>query len=93
MDLLKKINKLNKINKIKIAEYIAISILTITTIIVTNEFIKNKFYVLLIGVFTALGGGTFRDILIYKKLPFFIKDYEYLIISVIVGLITINMID
>lgn len=82
-----------KLSKIKFAEYIAISVLTITTIIITREFIENKWHVLFIGVFTALGGGTFRDILIYHKLPFFFEEYQYLIISFIIGLITINIMD
>jgi uncharacterized membrane protein YeiH len=64
---------------IKYAEYFAISILTVTTILASSEFIKNKISLLFIGIFTALGGGTFRDILIYRKKPFFFKDYEYLI--------------
>jgi uncharacterized membrane protein YeiH len=35
----------------------------------------------LIGTITAVGGGTIRDVLVLRKQPFWVEEWEYLLIS------------
>ncbi|MGA1846719.1 trimeric intracellular cation channel family protein [Deferribacter abyssi] len=41
-----------------------------------------------LGVVTAVGGGTLRDIIVGRIPPFIFKDYNYLIISILVSVLT-----
>lgn len=36
-----------------------------------------------IGTITAIGGGTLRDVLVLRKQPFWVEEWEYLVISVL----------
>ncbi|MGA1861362.1 trimeric intracellular cation channel family protein [Deferribacter thermophilus] len=44
--------------------------------------------VIFLGVVTAVGGGTLRDIVVGRIPPFIFRDYNYLIISILVSLMT-----
>lgn len=44
--------------------------------------------VLILGIVTAIGGGTLRDILLGDTPPFCLKDENYLYVSIAVSLIT-----
>jgi uncharacterized membrane protein YeiH len=48
----------------------------------------NVFGVVLLGVITAVGGGTFRDLIIGRTPLFYLKDPNYLLIAVVGGLAT-----
>ncbi|BAI79967.1 conserved hypothetical protein [Deferribacter desulfuricans SSM1] len=41
-----------------------------------------------LGVVTAVGGGTLRDIVVGRIPPFIFRDYNYLIISILISLMT-----
>ena len=43
---------------------------------------------LIIGTFTAVGGGTLRDVLILNKKPFWFEEWEYLILGILAAGIT-----
>lgn len=44
--------------------------------------------VIFLGVVTAVGGGTLRDIVVGRIPPFIFRDYNYLIISILISLMT-----
>ncbi|KAA0258374.1 trimeric intracellular cation channel family protein [Deferribacter autotrophicus] len=44
--------------------------------------------IIFLGVVTAVGGGTLRDIIVGRIPPFIFKDYNYLIISIAVSVLT-----
>ncbi len=44
--------------------------------------------VVVLGCVTAVGGGTLRDILVGRIPPFIFNDYNYLILSIIVSVLT-----
>jgi len=48
----------------------------------------NIFGVVLLGVITAIGGGTFRDLIIGRTPLFYLKDPNYLLIAVVGGIAT-----
>jgi uncharacterized membrane protein YeiH len=48
----------------------------------------NIFGVVFLGVITAVGGGTFRDLIIGRTPLFYLKDHNYLLIAVLGGLAT-----
>ena len=41
-----------------------------------------------IGCITALGGGTFRDAILFNKVPFWIEEPEYFLLAASVALLT-----
>eukprot|EP00596_Hydrurales_sp_CCMP1899_P004491 CAMPEP_0119051570 /NCGR_PEP_ID=MMETSP1177-20130426/73144_1 /TAXON_ID=2985 /ORGANISM="Ochromonas sp, Strain CCMP1899" /LENGTH=255 /DNA_ID=CAMNT_0007030819 /DNA_START=186 /DNA_END=953 /DNA_ORIENTATION=+ len=41
---------------------------------------------LMIGFITAVGGGTFRDVLLFSRQPFWFQEYEYVIFTIISSL-------
>lgn len=48
----------------------------------------NIFAVTLMGIVTAVGGGTFRDLVIGRTPLFYLKDQNYLLLSIIGGVAT-----
>lgn len=48
----------------------------------------NIFGAIFLGVITAVGGGTFRDLIIGRTPLFYLKDSNYLLIAIIGGIIT-----
>jgi uncharacterized membrane protein YeiH len=48
----------------------------------------NVFGVVLLGIITAVGGGTFRDVIIGRVPLFYLKDPNYLLIAAIGGIAT-----
>lgn len=36
----------------------------------------------IVGTVTAVGGGTIRDTLVLNRLPFWIEEWEYLLIGI-----------
>ncbi len=48
----------------------------------------NIFAVALMGIVTAVGGGTFRDLVIGRTPLFYLKDQNYLLLSIIGGVAT-----
>lgn len=48
----------------------------------------NIFGVILLGIITAVGGGTFRDLIINRSPLFYLKDPNYLLIAIIGSVIT-----
>ncbi|MDD5721401.1 MAG: TRIC cation channel family protein [Candidatus Pacebacteria bacterium] len=48
----------------------------------------NVFGVVLLGVITAVGGGTFRDLVIGRTPVFYLKDPNYLLVAVIGSIAT-----
>lgn len=48
----------------------------------------NIFGVIFLGIITAVGGGTFRDLIINRVPLFYIKDPNYLSIAIVGGVIT-----
>lgn len=48
----------------------------------------NIFAVVLMGIVTAVGGGTFRDLVIGRTPLFYLKDQNYLLLSIIGGVAT-----
>ncbi len=36
-----------------------------------------------VGTITAVGGGTIRDALVMNRVPFWIEEWEYLVISAV----------
>lgn len=53
--------------------------------------VKKKhdlFGVLFLGIITALGGGTLRDVLIGNIPPMMFRDYRYAVIAAVVSLLT-----
>lgn len=48
----------------------------------------NVFGVVFLGVITAVGGGTFRDLIIGRTPLFYLKDHNYLLIAVVGGVAT-----
>jgi uncharacterized membrane protein YeiH len=48
----------------------------------------NIFAVILLGIVTAVGGGTFRDLVIGRTPLFYLKDQNYLLLSIIGGVAT-----
>jgi uncharacterized membrane protein YeiH len=47
----------------------------------------NIFGVILLGVITSVGGGTFRDMIINRTPLFYLKDSNYLLIAIFGGLV------
>ncbi len=47
----------------------------------------NIFGVIFLGTITAIGGGTIRDLIIGKVPLFYLKDYNYLLIAVLAGVL------
>ena len=45
------------------------------------------FGVIFLGIITAVGGGTFRDLIINKTPLFYLKDDNYLVIAILGGII------
>jgi len=48
----------------------------------------NIFAVVLMGIVTAVGGGTFRDLVIGRTPLFYLKDQNYLLLAIIGGVAT-----
>lgn len=48
----------------------------------------NIFAVTLMGIVTAVGGGTFRDLVIGRTPLFYLKDQNYLLLAIIGGIAT-----
>lgn len=48
----------------------------------------NVFGVVLLGVITAVGGGTFRDLVIGRTPLFYLEDPNYLLIAIVGGIAT-----
>lgn len=48
----------------------------------------NIFGVIFLGSITAVGGGTFRDLIIGRTPLFYLKDKNYLLIAILASLIT-----
>lgn len=46
------------------------------------------FGVILLGIITAVGGGTFRDVIINRTPLFYLRDPNYLIVAILAGIIT-----
>lgn len=40
----------------------------------------------MLGFITAVGGGTFRDVLLFSRQPFWFQEYEYVIFTIISSL-------
>lgn len=47
----------------------------------------NFFGVIILGVITAVGGGTFRDLMIGKTPLFYFKDPNYFLVGIIAGIL------
>ena len=48
----------------------------------------NIFGVVFLGIITAVGGGTFRDLIIDRAPLFYLRDPNYLLIAVLGGIVT-----
>lgn len=46
------------------------------------------FGVIFFGLITAVGGGTFRDVILGRTPLFYLKDANYLLVSILAGIIT-----
>lgn len=53
-----------------------------------KERVLNVFGVVFLGIITAIGGGTFRDIVIGRTPLFYLKDQNYLLAAIIGGIAT-----
>ncbi|ETV95919.1 hypothetical protein H310_10584 [Aphanomyces invadans] len=42
---------------------------------------------IMVGTITAVGGGTWRDIILLHKQPFWVQEWEYLIVSAVVSVL------
>ena len=51
----------------------------------------NIFGVVLLGVITSVGGGTFRDLLIGRVPLFYLRDANYLLVGILAGVIVYSM--
>src|ERR1035437_5633092 len=47
----------------------------------------NIFGVIFLGIITAFGGGTFRDLILNRTPLFYLKDSNYLLIAILGGII------
>ncbi|MDH4330060.1 MAG: TRIC cation channel family protein [Candidatus Moranbacteria bacterium] len=47
----------------------------------------NVFGVIILGVITAVGGGTFRDLMIGRTPLFYLKDPNYFLVGILAGLL------
>lgn len=68
--------------------FIGIAAFAITGVIAAGRKGMDLFSIILLGVVTALGGGTLRDIIIDVNPVFWIEDTVYLHISIIASILT-----
>ena len=67
---------------------IGIAAFAITGVIAAGKKDMDIFSIVLLGVVTALGGGTLRDIIIDASPVFWIADLSYLWVSIIASVVT-----
>ena len=66
-----------------------VSVFAISGVIAAGKKQMDPIGVITLGIVTALGGGTLRDILLGSNPVFWVQDPAYIIVSIIVSIITL----